>query len=498
MPKKKKKKSWKERQRERHTKQQKAQEARRMRKERETKKRSWQWPKGKILGAVCLLVLIFGAIWAWQYIKPFTILEEPPPTGGAIYVRADGSVEPLTANITSADNVTYTFTDNNYDSIILEKDNIVINGSGYTLQGTGIGTGFNLTGRSNVKITNVKIEDFDYGVYFSNVSYNVLSQNNLTNNNFGVILEYSNNNNISGNTFFNCGVLVGQSYENVMVDNLVNSKPLVYLEGVSNYAVDNAGQVILVSCTNILVENLNLYNVSVSVQLWETSNTNVTNNNITNSKLYGVYLYNAFYNVLSQNNVTDNRGGIILEQSFNNTLSGNNVANNQNGIVLYGSSFNKYHHNNFIDNAEQVFSLNSTNVWDDGYPSGGNYWSNYTGVDLDYDGIGDVAHIIDANNTDNYPLMGMHALTMLVAYTQATGGKEGEINGNRFALKSHHALPHRLTTSRIEKFSTKFTACILHRIGHVSIAWARFCATLANPSLFKVVSSGIPLLFHPL
>ena len=56
----------------------------------------------------------------------------------------------------------------------------------------------------------------------------------------------------------------------------------------------------------------------------------------------------------------------------------------------------------------------STDIWDDNYPSGGNYWSNYTGVDVkngfyqnetDSDGIGDIPHIIDADNTDNYPLM---------------------------------------------------------------------------------------------
>jgi len=57
--------------------------------------------------------------------------------------------------------------------------------------------------------------------------------------------------------------------------------------------------------------------------------------------------------------------------------------------------------------------MNTT--WDDGYPSGGNYWSNYTGADIKSgisqdetgsDGIGDTAHIVSSgNNTDRYPLM---------------------------------------------------------------------------------------------
>jgi len=58
-----------------------------------------------------------------------------------------------------------------------------------------------------------------------------------------------------------------------------------------------------------------------------------------------------------------------------------------------------------VENTEQVYSYNSTNIWDNGYPSGGNYWSSYTGEDRNGDSVGDTPCVIDANNQDNYPLM---------------------------------------------------------------------------------------------
>jgi hypothetical protein len=44
-------------------------------------------------------------------------------------------------------------------------------------------------------------------------------------------------------------------------------------------------------------------------------------------------------------------------------------------------------------------------MWDNGFPSGGNYWSDYTGTYTNGDGIGDTPYVIDANNQDRYPLM---------------------------------------------------------------------------------------------
>lgn len=125
--------------------------------------------------------------------------------------------------------------------------------------------------------------------------------------------------------------------------------------------------------------------------------------------------YYSSKNSIYRNNITNNaQYGIFLEHSSNNSIYGNNIMNNGCGIDLFRSSGNRIFHNNFINNVRQVCSYESVNVWDDGYPSGGNYWSDYVGVDEKSgprqdkpgsDGIGDTSYVIDYHNVDRYPLM---------------------------------------------------------------------------------------------
>ncbi|MEX2750353.1 MAG: right-handed parallel beta-helix repeat-containing protein, partial [Candidatus Freyarchaeota archaeon] len=122
----------------------------------------------------------------------------------------------------------YTFSGNIYETIVVAADNIVIDGRGYTLQGSGSGCGFNLTGRSNVTIRNVIVTGWQYGFYLYNSSNNTLTDNIANNNRYGYhggycgfYLSNSNNNTLSNNTANSngWGFYLVNSSNNVLSDN---------------------------------------------------------------------------------------------------------------------------------------------------------------------------------------------------------------------------------------------------------------------------------------
>jgi len=286
-----------------------------------------------------------------------------------IYIRADGLIDPPTAPI-QRDGDIYTFTDNIYGKIVVERDNIIVDGDGYTLQGAGNDTGIDLANRTNVTIKKTHITEFAYGVHLLLSKHNTVTQNTFTSNvQRGILVSNSSNNVISRNSIVN--------------------------------------------------------NDRIGISLWISNTTMITGNNISGNGEDGVSIgYSSFYNTVINNTISSNSyAGISIgfetPTSMHNLISGNNISDNSwAGIHTDHTSGNIFHRNN-LDNLNQVVTVGATNIWDDGYPSGGNYWSDYTGEDLDGDGIGDTPYIIDAGNQDNYPFM--NPWTTLLGDTDGDG-----------------------------------------------------------------------------
>jgi len=313
--------------------------------------------KRKVASGTTLTLLLIGMLM-------LTFSIQPIKAAGTIYIRADGSVDPPTAPISSVDNVTYTFTGDVFESIEIERDNIVVDGAGYRVQGRGSGNGISLSGRSHVTIRNMEVQSFgENGVYLKQSSNVRIIGNNITNNYRAIWSESSSNNIMSGN-------------------NITNNLS----DGI------------------FLLSSLSERNI-------------ISGNNIINNDA-GITLFSSSNNKISRNNITNNAYGILLIDSDNNDISGNNItANTETGIYFaLFSSNNIIYHNSFLINGIQVYfdGFSYANFWDDGYPSGGNYWSDYTDVDLysgpeqnelGNDGVWDHPYVIDAVNRDRYPLV---------------------------------------------------------------------------------------------
>jgi len=351
--------------------------------------------KKTISGIMLTLLLTSMLIFAFNI--------QPVRASETIYIMEDGSIDPPDAPI-NRDGDLYTFTDNIYDKIVVERSNIIIDGTGHKLQGSESGYGYSLSSSTNnVTVRNTNIENFLYGIWISG-NYCTIFANNITKNKYNGIEVHSSFNIISGNDIINNGIggihLYTSCNNNTISGNTIASN--------GEYGID-----IYTSCNNNTISENNIRdNYYNGIRLFQScSNNIILGNNLTNNR-YGVNLDWSCNNNIVSGNIIENsiETGIGLGPSSFNIITENTMGNNGFwDLGLFQSSNNKIYHNNFIGSAQHVSIQTSgyANIWDDSYPSGGNYWSDYGGVDANGDRIGDTPYIIDADNQDRYPLMNL-------------------------------------------------------------------------------------------
>jgi parallel beta-helix repeat protein len=317
-----------------------------------------------------------------------------------------------------------------HESLVIDKQLSLEgeNKASTVIDGNGVGTVV-FVNSDNVTLSGFTIRNSgtnftDSGLYVNSSKGIELYGNTVTGNNVGVYLAESpksllRNNSLTGNSF-NFGVY-SSNFEGYIQDvdqsNTVEGKPMFYwVNTEGKQAPSNAGYVAAVNCTDITVSNVVLEKNWQNLLFAYVSNSKITNVTSTLGEDSFWIIESRGCN-LQNNNISENIwGGVALVNTVDCTVQGNTFkANGGYGLFLSDSSSNRFFHNNFVDNPYQawLYGVNS-NSWDNGYSSGGNYWSNYTGVDqksgkfqnvTGSDDLGDTPVDLAQDNVDNYPLM---------------------------------------------------------------------------------------------
>jgi parallel beta-helix repeat protein len=204
------------------------------------------------------------------------------------------------------------------------------------------------------------------------------------------------NNIIEGNNVRQRGIYYGISMtsgsSNAIKGNIIELYGNGYGIYISNAGIDN------------VVAGNSIVNCYRGVYALKVQKLRIEGNNLTDNLLYHIEAQGLNSSTITGNNICGRGCGLSLS-GYGNTIFSNNIANCSTGISIGYSSDNLFYHNNFINNTRHVYTFDLYDAWDNGYPSGGNYWDNYTGVDGNGDGIGDTPYVISGYNIDRYPLI---------------------------------------------------------------------------------------------
>ncbi|MGD6807053.1 MAG: right-handed parallel beta-helix repeat-containing protein [Candidatus Bathyarchaeia archaeon] len=352
-----------------------------------------------------LLLLVAGA--QVTNIASANFFPDPGPDLPRIYIRANGNVEPATAPIERAGDV-YTLTsDIAMHTIVIQRDNIVLDGAGFLIEGnkSWMGTeraagnnGIIVEGQHDISIKSFYFIGLSVGVRISDSS-NI----NIANSSFddavvnmatpiGLIIEASSFVLIENNNFTRMQAITGSGTYLTIRGNIVTGGG-IDLKGTSNTIENNQIETSF-EALKIGTADLNIISsnrIVGEVSFLYCSNNLIFGNNITGMRtLPAIGITFGSNNTFFNNRIENNDTVIGLTQTVNNTFYANTFPAN---CSIRVSNFDIQ--GNVLDAESKFWG----HFWDNG--TTGNYWANHNGTDSNWDGIGDSPYMITAVTWDN-------------------------------------------------------------------------------------------------
>jgi parallel beta-helix repeat protein len=365
--------------------------------------------KGLIFG----IILLFIGASVVSGFNTNSTSNSQPLTRSWLYVGGDGpgnysSIQSAIDAANSGDTI-FVYNGIYHENVVINKDGISLVGEDKdTTIINGSGTGdvcyiaadwVDITGFTICNAGSNGTPNYDAGIDIRNSDNCIISENVITDNGHLAIYSISSIGLIISNNYISNSergiYLYAQSNNCTISDNIITGN---INSGI--YSHDSDEHTIINNCIET-----NQYGIRFGANC---DYCNISKNKISNNNLDGIYLEsNCNKNTIICNDISNNWYAIRLWESNDNLIIKNEFNDTQYWAVsLSQSSYNnQLYHNNFYNNINNAWD-ECTNSWDNGYPSGGNYWSNYTGEDNNHDGIGDIPYNLSGGiSQDLYPLM---------------------------------------------------------------------------------------------
>ncbi len=328
---------------------------------------------------------------------------------------------------------------------VIFTPNITLIGADAIIEGDGYDMCLHINARG-VKISGFVVQNGERGIWLEDSTACVITNNTVFNNRgkgspntvihegHGIGLTSSSNCIIANNTVLSnsaYGIALFQACNNVIMGNRCDQNRdyqiILGTDSCNNTITENTlsgsvyGHGIYIftrSNNNVVTKNVIFANSNAGINLLS-AHYNLISDNILKSNIGGLWIGSILFasngNIIANNTVTSNQRRGIEVSGDENEIINNTVVGNEEGIYVREGAGNRIYHNH-LNNRKNAYDGES-NIWDNGYPSGGNYWSDYPGSDIymgvgqdepGNDSIGDIPYIIDCidgNSRDNFPFI---------------------------------------------------------------------------------------------